>query len=91
MNSRRLKFGTLFVFSSDDFQRNIYQGIVRTVDYKQMDKTQKEFGYAQFFAEVVLENGTDICSVYHKMLEQEVVLIESKAYFESYYHVLTEL
>lgn len=54
MDSKKLKFGTLFVFSSDNFEHNIYQGIVRNANYFKMDKTQEKYGYAQFFAQVVL-------------------------------------
>lgn len=40
MNSKKLKFGTLFVFSTDNFEKKIYQGIVRMADFKEMEQTQ---------------------------------------------------
>lgn len=39
----------------------------------------------------MLANGTDICEVYKDMIGKNVVLIESIAYFEAYYHILVEL
>jgi hypothetical protein len=81
------------VFSPDEFKEAIYFGIVRERDSKKMDETSKKYGFVEIFAEVVQTNeeSDDAFEIFRKFNFDNIIMIESKVYFEAYFYVLETL
>ena len=58
--------GSLVVFSSDGFQNELYIGVIRDRDAKDMDRTAKKFGYIAVNIEIMVDQGLsdDVFQIY---------------------------
>jgi len=85
-------FGQLVVFSDDQFRRNIFTGVVRESDRKQMDLTTKKFGLIQVYIEIIKSENEDqdlnAHELYLHLQGKNISVVECKSYFEAYSHVL---
>jgi hypothetical protein len=87
-------FGGMILFSDDEFKERIVQCVIRERDGKQMDYTLKKYGYFEIDVEVLIEQEQQdltVFQIYQQMCKTNIVIIESKCYFEAYYHILKQL
>lgn len=86
-------FGQLIIFSGDDFNESLYMGVIRERDGKEMDFTFKKWGFINVYIELLGTEKLEMnaLDVYQQLHGQRLTIIESKAYFEAYYHVLKEI
>ena len=79
--------GSLIIFSDNQFQ-NIYQAVIRDISREQkaqMDYTYHRFGYVDVTVEFVTEQRMRPIQFYQRRSQNRFVILESKAYFESYF------
>ena len=82
--------GSLIIFSDDNFE-TIYQAVIRDIDRDQketMNNTYRKFGYVDVKVEFVSEQRVNPIVFYELHSQNKFVIIESKAFFEAYYHNL---
>ena len=56
-----------------------------------MDYTNRKYGYVEVDVEVILDPNypdLDAFSIYKELKGKKIVVIESKVYYEAYYHIL---
>ena len=56
-----------------------------------MDYTNRKYGYVEVDVEVILDPNypdLDAFSIYKEVKGKKIVVIESKVYYEAYYHIL---
>lgn len=82
----------LLTEADDGFKNNMYLGIIRQRDGEEMDKTQSQHGYITVYIEhLISEDNTPTTELFNKLEGKKLMLIQSKAFFEAYYHVLKTL
>jgi hypothetical protein len=88
--SKKLLPGSLVLLSTDEFNTNIFVGLLKNCDNKQRNETHKQLGYVAVNIEILkpqeYEQNVNLFLVDNKRCNFQ--MIESSAYFESYHHVL---
>ena len=87
-------YGGMLMFSDDRFQQKIAQCVVRDRDGWQMDDDMKKHGYIEIDVEILTDESspqTDAFSTFQSMFGKPIVILESKCYYEAYYHILKQL
>ena len=90
LRTKKLMPGSLIIFSDDNFE-TIYQAVIRDIDRDQketMNNTYRKFGYVDVKVEFVSEQRVNPIVFYELHSQNKFVIIESKAFFEAYYHNL---
>ena len=82
-------FGQLVIFSDDNFENNIFFGVIKRADRNEMDKTQR-YNYINIGIEIVKGNSEEreVQEIYKDLQNKNIVIVESKTYYVAYSHVL---
>ena len=63
-----LMYGNLVVFSSDKFQNELYIGVIKETDRKEMDETSKNEGYVTVSIEMAVDiDRNDEFDIYQRL------------------------
>lgn len=92
--SRKLMYGGMLMFSDDRFQQNIAQCVIRDRNGWQMDDTMRNFGYIEIDVEILIDHANpaeDAFATFQSMFGKPIIILESKCYYEAYYHILKQL
>lgn len=95
----KFQYGQLLVFSDDKFRNRMFSGIIRKRDADEMDRTHKNFGYIIIYIELLpdseaeyqLRNDRNVVDTFDELFDKDLVVVESKCYFEAYQYVLKSL
>lgn len=87
--SKRFMYGSLLIFSFDDF-KSFGTCIVRKADKEKMDRSMERFGTCNIFVEVV-NSEYSLLENFKYFKDSELVLLESKCFFEAFSHTLETL
>jgi hypothetical protein len=87
--SKRFMFGSLLLFSFDDF-KSFGTGVVRKADKKKMDEDMRRFGSCEIFIQIV-NTDLSLLQVFNHYKGKTLVLLESRSYFEAFSHTMQTL
>ena len=84
-------FGQLVIFSDDNFEKNIYFGVIKIADREEMNTTKMK-GFINIGVEIVNGNSEnmnfEVQEIYKELQNKNIVIVESKTYYVAYSHVL---
>ena len=85
-NWDKLKFGSLIIFSHDSFN-TIYTAVVKESKIEKMQYTLTHYGYVEISVELIDKSKSPV-DVFQELSQKNIVILESKAYFEAYFYNL---
>lgn len=89
VSSKRLIFGSLVILTNPDFKEFVF-AVVQTQNWK---KNEKKFNkeYIDVFIKGIGSDHLNLLELCSKLDVNNLVVLECKGHFESYYHFLTAL
>lgn len=81
-----MKFGSLLIFSPDNFE-TLCTAVVRERKDEKMDRSMQRYGYADISVELLDKTKSPV-DMYQDLNKKNIVILESKAYFEAYFYNL---
>ena len=93
IGSDKLKNGSLVAFSPDNFRQHLFFGVVRHNDMDSNKAIALEHGFMTVGVQILMnqEFSLNAIEIFQKFNQAPIVVIESKAFFESYSYSLTLL